>query len=179
MKRCVVLTLCLAACAQQPAPSFDPQSGGPETASPDALKSVPRVDHGIQRLQRESTGVEAQSLGVGTGLVIRPIKVVGGLSFEPSNATTVSDVREITVTFDVDNAASAQTAAAEFVAPSGLPYQRNETQVGVAPPSTDHLSFTLPVAATAIDSNKLSGTWAVNLVINGATVATQNFELLQ
>jgi hypothetical protein len=170
MKRCAVLTLlCLTACAQQSATSLEQQSaGGVEVMPADSLQAQgpTRLQRPPFELQREAPTVPAV-----------PIKATSTVTRSPAGANTVTDVREIQVSFDVSNATYRTTAAAEFVGPSGQPYQRLEAAIGVAPPADDHLTFELPVAGTIIDTNKLSGVWSVRLLVDGQTIATQSFEL--
>jgi hypothetical protein len=91
----------------------------------------------------------------------------------------VSQVRQVVVSFEVSDAHGPGMAAAEFVAPSGAPYHRDEAAIGLVPGQVDQLSFELPVAATAIDTNKLTGRWTVRLLVDGKALATQDFELTQ
>jgi hypothetical protein len=177
MKRWAVVTLCLAACAQQPATSLDPQTGGAETTPTEALRGVQRLQRAEGHLQRESTGVEAQGQWVGTGLVIKPVTATGTVTMTPSGLNSVSEVRQITVSFDIENALPPSSAAVEFIDPNGLPYQRDEVAIGTSSPQADHISFDLPVAATSIDAHKLTGTWTVRLLVGGEHVLTQNFGL--
>ena len=169
MTRWAALALLVTACAQQ-APA-------PVTTLPDAVTRIEVLP--AQKVPDAVPALEASWQGTGVGLPVKPLAATVGVTLAPAGATTLSEVRQITVTFDVSNALAPNVAAVEFVDPNGLPYHRDEAPIGVAPPAVDHLSFELPVAATAIDFNKMSGVWAVRLLIDSQAVASQNFELLR
>lgn len=155
----------LAGCAQQaPAPLAQEPNARVEVTPPELL-------------QRAPDPVVEVGLLPGASLPVKPLAATGAVSVTPSGTSSVSQVRQITARFDLEGANVPGVAAVEFVPPSGMPYHRMEAAVGVAPPELDRLTFELPVAGTAIDQNKLTGTWSVRLLVGGRQLAAQNFEL--
>jgi hypothetical protein len=162
------LALCGAGCTQQdPAALITGAPGSIELSAPEPLQKEP---------------VSAVGLGwpaPGQMVPRRPTTATASLTLVPPGLNAVSQVRQVVVTFEVKDAQGAGQAAAEFVAPSGAPYHRDEAAIGLVPGQVDQLSFELPVAATAIDTNKLTGRWTVRLLVDGKALATQDFELTQ
>jgi hypothetical protein len=160
MKRWALGLLLLSGCVQNEPGTLAPP-GRIEVSAPESLQRPVDV-----------SGWEP----LATTVPRRPTTVTGSLVVLPAGATQVTQVRQITVHFDVADALLPGPAAVEFLDPNGTPYQRDEAAITATVP-VERLSFELLVAGTAIDANKLTGVWTARLMLEGKTLATQTFEL--
>jgi hypothetical protein len=157
------VALALTGCLQSPAKNFEP--GTTEVLPPDALQN----------------GANAQvvdpSVSVAAAAESPALKVTSAISRTPPEAVTISQLRQLTVSFEVSGAGAPSVAALEFMGPGGIPYDRKEAPLSGSAFETHHLEFVLPVAATTIDTARMGGTWTAALSIDGRPARDQIFEL--
>jgi hypothetical protein len=154
----------LAGCLQSPAKTLDP--GTIEVLPPDNLQKG-----------TAETLDPAKFVAPAEQPRPPPLSVTSAVSLTPPEAVRIGQLRQLTVTFEVIGAGEASVAALEFVAPGGIPYDRQETPLTGSAFDSHHLEFVLPVAATAIDTAKMGGTWTAALSIDGRQARDQIFEL--
>jgi hypothetical protein len=99
------------------------------------------------------------------------------LLVKPKLAQTLSQVREVLVSFDIQHAGKPREAVVEFVAPNGSVFDRREQRLVPTTGDALALDFTLPVGGTLIESARLAGAWAVRLYLDGNLVVTRSFQL--
>jgi len=182
------LALLLAACAQPPARQLQITPAPLEVVPAVELQKPPLSTIGEELAPAAPAGPVDQKAPLGTidevfdprapvALTRPPLSATAVLTVFPTGAGSLSQVLQVSVGFDVLGAGAPNVAAVEFVDPNGAPYHREEAAVTGSPFQAHHLEFVLPVAATAIDTNKLSGAWSARLLVDGQLVATHGFTL--
>jgi hypothetical protein len=96
---------------------------------------------------------------------------------EPEGQASVTEVRSVTARLSVAGTGGDHGISAEFLTPSGTPYESRSASISGSAFDDHTLEFNLPVAGTLIDSSNLSGTWKVQFFLDGARLADQTFEL--
>ncbi len=105
------------------------------------------------------------------------LSAMAQLNIFPPQVTSISAVRQVTVAFELVGAGFPNVASVEFVNPAGEPYERQEVAIEGSAFVARRLEFVLPVAATAIDTGRMSGVWTARLMIDGRSMRDQTFEL--
>jgi hypothetical protein len=99
---------------------------------------------------------------------------VGGLE---EGRRGLSSVSQVDVDLTVEGVRGKGTVEVEFISPAGHPYERRSTVVEAPPRERRTLRFSLPVAATAIATTGMSGTWKVRFFLDGTPLTTAAFTL--
>ncbi len=160
-----VVVLSLAGCVQQESAGKILDPGGNVVLPPDNLQN-PSLE-------------PASLIGLATPVEqpVPPLRATSRITVVPALETSIPRVRQVTVAFEVFGAGAPSTAALEFVNPAGAPYDRQEVALEGSAFEPHPLEFVLPVAATAVDTGKMIGTWTARLLIDGKSVQNHNFEL--
>ncbi|MBU8894790.1 hypothetical protein DRW03_26980 [Corallococcus sp. H22C18031201] len=95
----------------------------------------------------------------------------------PTGEPGMQGLDEVRIQLDILNLAAAGKVEVEFVAPDGLPYEKRARAVEAAAGEPVSVSFTLPVAGTAIASSGMTGVWGVRFFLDGAPLTTTSFTL--
>lgn len=98
--------------------------------------------------------------------------------FEPPTARTLGEVQSVEVSVEiVGGALGTRAIHAVFVSPSGLAWEKQLTLIDAKRGEGQQANFTLPVAATMISEQALSGTWQVTTLDEGVEQASASFTL--
>ena len=180
-----VVVLSLAGCVQQESAGKILDPGGNVVLPPDNLQNpsfeaasplYPSLEAAsLQYPSREPSPL----IGLATSVEqpVPPLRATSRITAVPALETSIPRVRQVTVGFEVFGAGAPSTAALEFVNPAGAPYDRQEVALVGSAFEPHLLEFVLPVAATAVDTGKMIGTWTARLLIDGKSVHNHNFEL--
>ncbi len=166
MKGWCPLLLLLIGCVQEPAEKLRAPTQ-PVVLPADGLQQAPPFEP-VYAIELVSPGAQSQR---------PPLSAASHVEMMPAAATSVRAVRQVTIGFDVVGAGDSSIAAVEFVNAAGFNYARQELTIGGSPFDTHHLQFILPVAATAIDTQAMTGTWTARLLIDATPTRDQPFEL--
>jgi hypothetical protein len=105
------------------------------------------------------------------------VSIQSSLAYEPVGERRVGMARQVTVDFTLEGAPKDAEVVVEFRSPGDVPFERRKGRLVASGAMQQRVEFTLPVAGTVIDASSLSGAWTANLIIGGAPVASQDFEL--
>jgi hypothetical protein len=105
-----------------------------------------------------------------------PVVFTPSIIAQPSDTLQVSQMLTVTVRVGIKNAIGPHEVIAVFVAPPPLDYQRMVQTIDVRGEETS-VEFTLPVAGTMIDQQKLVGLWQVRLFLDGTELSAPTFEI--
>ena len=132
MRSWLPVMVVVAGCAQQdPAGRLDP--GGPVVLAPESLKKAPPLD-AVDALAYAAP-VEPQRPP--------PLSATSQLNTVPPLATSITQVRQLTVAFELQGAGAPSVAAVEFLNPSGAPYERQEAPISGSAFASHHLEFVI------------------------------------
>lgn len=182
--RALAVILLLGGCVQTPAAQLELNEKRVEVLPPEQLVQAPRAVPGTSLATGElgalvpgPQAAHGEPWVAELGALAPPPKLAAtsASTFSPMLVTSISAVRLVTVTFELIGAEGA--VAHEFVGPSGAPYAREELELQGSAFDAHHLELVLPVAGTAIDTARLSGTWTARLLVNGAVLQSHSFEL--
>lgn len=95
---------------------------------------------------------------------------------EPEGATTLSELREVTVKLDVEGVDPSEVSV-EFTTPEGTVFNRQVTRLTQTRYHRQHVEFSMPVAGTVISSAQLVGTWQAHLFLEGVELSSLSFEV--
>lgn len=97
--------------------------------------------------------------------------------FEPATATTLDEVQSVELEVDVQGGGRVdRTVSLLFTSPNGVAWQgQRERLAGSNALQTLH--FTLPVAATFVSDQRLTGDWQVTTFDDGLAQASATFRL--
>ncbi len=100
------------------------------------------------------------------------------VSVEPASARSLAEVQSIEIEVDVEggNLGSRQISAV-FVSPLGQVWEKQVAVIDAAAGQTSRAHFSLPVAATFIEDQRLAGTWQLKTLDDGIEHGSANFAL--
>lgn len=99
---------------------------------------------------------------------------------EPSGARRLDAVQSIEVEVEIEGGSyGTREISAVFVSPQGLVWERKGMLIDGKPGEAALAHFSLPVAATFIEEQRLSGTWQINTLDEGLEQASASVELLE
>jgi hypothetical protein len=108
-----------------------------------------------------------------------PVNHVVRAANSPSGAMSLGVVQSVEVEVEIrGGSAGNRHIAAVFVSPQGLVWERQATIVEGKPGETQLAHFSLPVAATFIEEQQLSGTWQITTLDEGVEQASATFALV-
>src|SRR5439155_3709365 len=129
-------------------------------------------------IQPPAEAAEAAPLPVAVAVPALPVILAPSIIFDPLTASRTQEVFTVTVQVVVKNSQGPHELSAEFVAPGAINYERRATAIDGPVDQEKMVTFVLPVAATMIDQQKMTGTWVVKLFHDGAQLSAPTFELL-
>ncbi len=98
----------------------------------------------------------------------------------PAGSNRLNLVQSVELDVDVvGGAVGDREISATFVTPQGLVWQRQATHLSMGGDGTLRAHFSLPVAATFIEDQRLFGTWQVLTLDDGVEQANSTFELAE
>ncbi|MBJ6765575.1 hypothetical protein JGU66_32890 [Myxococcaceae bacterium JPH2] len=162
------LTACTEAKSPQP-PAVQPPTSEPKPVDPtDVLGGGSEVTPRPPAPEEQVVPVAPPSLAPVEGRATVQL---------PTGEPGMETLDEVRIQLDILNLQGAGRVEVEFVAPGGLPYEKRARAVEAAAGGPVSVSFTLPVAGTAIASSGMSGAWGVRFFLDGAPLTTTTFTL--
>ncbi len=108
-----------------------------------------------------------------------PVRHAVRVSFVPAGAQRLGEVQAVQVAVAVTGGPrGAREVTVNFVSPPGLAWERQARLLDPSATPGGELVFTLPVAATLIEEQRLFGRWSLTTLDDGAEAAAASFEVL-
>jgi hypothetical protein len=108
-----------------------------------------------------------------------PVSHVVRAVSSPAGSQSLGVVQSVEVEVEISGGvAGNRHIGAVFVSPQGLVWERQGTIVEGRPGETQLAHFSLPVAATFIEEQQLSGTWQITTLDEGVEQASATFALV-
>ena len=106
------------------------------------------------------------------------VRHVVRVSVQPSSAKTLSEVQSFEIDVEVEggNLGTRQVSAV-FVSPLGQVWEKQVAFIDAVAGQTSRAHFSLPVAATFIENQRLAGIWQLRTLDDGIEHGSANFAL--
>lgn len=107
-----------------------------------------------------------------------PVRHVVQARLVPAGARALNEVQSIEVEVEVEGGRRGEREIAlVFVSPQGLVWERQQALIETTAGGRTTATFSLPVAATFVEEQKLSGDWQVRSIDEGVEQATSSVTL--
>lgn len=107
-----------------------------------------------------------------------PARHVITASATPAGAQALDAVQSVELEVEVSGGALGhREISAVFISPQGVVWERQVSIIDARPDEAQRVHFSLPVASTFVEDQRLSGAWQVMTLDDGVELATTTFTL--